>query len=154
MAVVPPCTFTLIKHNELGRAFGYVYLLSINGSQQTVSSGSPIKFNNFNKLAGVAWLTQPTLTVLKAATYQIGFTLNYGNQPTIEVALFVNGNAMIGSFGLATPLSSGTSQLSGTYVLQLNQNDTIQLVNIGSTFMLKPSSLDDEIIATIIVIEQ
>jgi hypothetical protein len=147
------CEFTLTKHNY-GRAFGYVYLLSTQGSQQTVGSGMPIKFNNFNKLAGVAWLTQPQLTVLKTATFQIDFSLNYATQPNIQVALFINGNAMIGSFGISSPLTNGTSQLKGTYVLRLNMNDTIQLVNISSPFILKPASLDNEIIATITVTEQ
>ena len=154
MAIIPPCDFTLIKRNELGKAFGNVYLLSIGGSQQTVNSGFAVRFNNYDKLSGIAWLTQDTITIIKNATYKIDFTLNYVNQPNIEVAIFVNGNAMIGSFGLSTPLIFGTSQLSGTYVLKLNKNDKVRLVNIGNTFVLKSSSLDDEIIATMVISEQ
>lgn len=149
-----PCDFTLIKHNELGKAFGNVYLLSIGGSQQTVIPGASIRFNNFGKMSGIAWYTQPEFTILKTATYKIDFTLNYANQPNIEVALFVDGNAMIGSFGLSTPLQIGTSQLTGSYVLKLNKNNKIRLINIGNTFVLRSSSLDDEIIATMVVSEQ
>jgi len=152
-ANVPPCDFTLIKHNELGKAFGNVYLLSIGGSQQTVNPGVAIRFNNFGKLAGISWLSQPEITILKTATYKIDFTLNYANQPNIEVALFVNGNAMLGSFGLSSPLLFGTSQLTGSYVLKLNKNDKLRLINIGNTFILKSSSLDDEIIASLVVSE-
>ena len=77
MAIIPPCDFTLIKRNELGKAFGNVYLLSIGGSQQTVNSGFAVRFNNYDKLSGIAWLTQDTITIIKNATYKIDFTFNY-----------------------------------------------------------------------------
>ena len=148
------CSFVLTKRNDLGKGYGNVYLLSTLGSQQTVISGNPVKFNNYSKLSGVSWLTQSELTIINDGTYEINFTLNYLNIPDIQVALFVNGNAMIGGFGQSSPLLSGTRQLVGSYVLKLATGDKLKLINIGSNFVLKPSSLENEIIANLIVSEK
>ena len=156
MAVVPPCEFTLKKHNELGPAFAHVYLLSPGGMiQQNVAAGVSIKFSNFSKLAGIAWLTKDELTFLRASTYKIEFSLNYGyNGHSTQVALFLNGVPMIGSFGTSNPLATGVGRLNGAYVLKLNVNDKIKLVGISNPFTIKSVGPHDEIIATLTVTEE
>lgn len=156
MAIVPPCEFVLKKHNELGKAFAHVYLLSVhNNNQQIVIPGAPIKFSNYSKLASIAWLTKDELTFLKAGTFKIEFSMNYANNASnAQVALFLNGVPMIGTFGTSSPLISGVSRLSGTYVLKLNVNDKIKLVGVSNAFTIKSAGPNDEIIATWIVTEE
>lgn len=146
---------TLNKHNELGPAFAYVYLLSPQGSvQQNIGPMVPVKFNSHGKLASIAWPTRDELLFLRSSTYKIEFSLNYANNNNnAQVALFLNGVPMIGAFGVSSPLNSGISRLSGTYILKFNINDRIKIVGIGQPFTIKSAGINDEIIATLTVSE-
>jgi|LakMenEpi03Aug12_release.lakeMendotaPanAssembly.Ray.scaffolds.fasta_scaffold270378_2 hypothetical protein len=154
---IPSC-LTIKKRNDLGNAIAFVYFLSpntISPITQSVNNGDAIKFNKYGKLAGIAWPTQTELKFLKSGTFKIEFAMNYANnnQP-IQVALFLNNVQLIGAFGTSNPLTLGVSMLSGSYLIKLNANDVIKIVNVSNQFLIRSAGSADEIIAHLTVTEQ
>ena len=147
---------TLIKHSELGPAFAYVYLLSMQGNvQQTIAPGISIKFSDHGKLGGIAWPTRDELVFLRSGTFKVTFSVNYANNNnSAQIALYLNNVPMIGSFGTSSPLTTGVGRISGTYVLKFNVNDRIKLVGISNSFIIKSAGINDEIIATLTISEE
>lgn len=148
------CDFVLTKRNDLGKGFAYVYYLATSSSQQTVVPGDTIKYNLNGKLTSIALSNNDTLTMLKSGMFQFDFSVNFVNNiSNIEVIIYVNDEAVLGTTGISTPLVSGVSKVSGSYVLRLAKGDTIKLVNVGESFRIARSGINSEIVTSVTLAE-
>ena len=156
------CDFTLIKRNDIGEAYAYVFLYSLQQpiTTQTVVPGNSIKFNNHGRLASIAWLKSDELTMLKDGIFQLDFSINYiPNNKNVQVELYVNGVGVGVAFGNAAPggmmpgCSYPIAKINGTYNLRLYKNDKLKLVGKTNTFTIAPAGSMNEIMATFIVTE-
>ena len=150
------CDFTLIKRNDAGKAYAYVFLYSLSQPVMTqiVNPGSSIKFNNHGRLASIAWLSTDELTVLKDGLFEVDFSVNYQvNNKNVQVELFVNGQGVGVAFGSESPGFSGISKITGKYNLRLYKNDKLKLVGKTNQFIIRPAGLGNEIMSYITVKE-
>lgn len=164
------CDFTLIKRNDAGVGYAYVFLYSLSQpvTTQTIMPGSSIKFNNHGRLASIGWLTSDTLTMLKSGLFQIDFSINYllngvtsAYQPiknrqtssNVQVELYVNNVAVGVAFGSEQNCNSGIGKITGSYNLKLLTNDTLKLVGKTNPFVIGPAGNLNEITATFVVTE-
>ena len=155
------CDFTLIKRNDIGKAYAYVFLYSMSQpvTTQIVNPGSSIKFNNHGRLASIAWLNSDELTMLKDGLFEIEFSINYQlNNKNVQVELYINGTGVGVAFGSDNGNSfnygnSGIGKINGKYNLRLYKNDKLKLVGKSNQFIIKPAGFGSEIISYITVNE-
>ena len=150
------CDFTLIKRNDIGVGYAYVFLYSLSQpvTTQTVMPGNSIKFNNHGRLASISWLKNDELTMLKSGLFQIDFTINYRlNNANVQVELYVNDLAVGVAFGNAQGCSTGLGKITGSYNLKLLTNDKLKLVGKTNPFVIAPAGFQNEITATFIINE-
>ena len=150
----PGVSFSLVTRPNMGKGYGNVYLLAKTpGYTQTIQPNSTIKFNGFSRLATMSWKTADTITILKGGLFQIAFQLSYASSfDNIQVGLFINDEQII-TFGESISLVNGVSTINSNVVLKLFANDLIQFVGLENTFVIKPISQEQEIIASVTLIE-
>lgn len=157
------CDFNLVKKNTAGRAFGHVYYTSEDnipgGMKQTIARGTTIRYNRHGKLGAIAMTGKDELTVQKTATYKMSFLINYTTQwPAIQVGIMIN-NDIVAVFGTAkpqiipNPSNRTVRQLKGEFSHYMNVGDTVRLIGVGRTFIIKRAGAGDEVIANFIAEE-
>lgn len=159
MALTSNCIvpFSLVKRNDLGTAYANINLVASPGARyipQYVNNGMSIYFNQFSKLASVAWITANTLTFLKNGTFRIQFFINYistfGN---IQITLYVNGLPLTATYGTTSNLTFNGGQVNGEFTLKLSTSDKIQLVNTSGSFVIGATGQNNQVMASVTVTE-
>jgi hypothetical protein len=150
--------FNLTKRNDLGTAYANITLMTSTGAKyipQYVNTGSSIYFNQYNKLASIAWLTANELTFLKNGTFRIQFFINYtSTYGNIQITLYVNGIPLVGTYGTTSNLTFNGGQINGEFTVKLSANDKIQLINTSSgSFVISPTGNNNQVLASWTVTE-
>ncbi len=153
------CEFNVVRTRDHKKGYGNVYLMYTSAQPippQVITSGGIIPFNKFESMINIKVVSSGVVQVLKKGTYEISFIINYVNAASlIRIGLLVNSVQVGGTHFVSTTLSSGNSQIIGSYTLRFNQDDLISLVGLNGSFTIGPSGVGsfDERLASLTIRE-
>ena len=149
--------FNLTKRNDIGKAYANVFLgTSPNAKNlpQFVNVGSSIKFNQYSKLASIAWLTTDELTFLKNGNFRVQFFINYTSTfGNILITLYVNNLPLMQTYGTTSNVTFNGGQINGEFTVKLSINDKIKLVNTQGPFLIQQTGNNTQVLANWTVTE-
>jgi hypothetical protein len=149
--------FNLTKRNDIGTGYANVFLGTSQNAKnipQFVGTGSSIKFNQYSKLASIAWLTTDELTFLKNGSFRIQFFINYtSTYGNILITLYVNNLPVAQTYGTTSNVTFNGGQVNGEFTVKLAINDKIKLVNTQGPFLLQQTGNNTQVLANWTVTE-
>jgi hypothetical protein len=149
--------FSLTKRNDIGTGYANVFLGNYPNPKnlpQYVDVGASIKFNQYTKLASIAWLTTDELTFLKNGTFRVQFFINYSSTyGNILIGLYVNGLPIAQTYGTTSNVTFNGGQVNGEFTVKLSINDKIKLINVQAPFLLQPTGSNNQVLASWTVTE-
>ncbi|MCX6351399.1 MAG: hypothetical protein NTX03_06030 [Bacteroidetes bacterium] len=125
----------------------YMYAAYVaSGTGLTVTSGNAFTFNNITSSSNITISSSKTLKVLVAGVYQISYYVTDGISGGRTIGLKVNSATATNTVISLSSNPSSPYNIGSTVILVLKANDTIQLINAGSSSM---TTTDYNVIANI-----